>query len=234
MLMRSIALRRRPAAPTMTSVALLDVLDVEQRRRLLAAARLRRFGRQEVLFHEDDPADSLHVLTRGRVAVQVQSDLGVPVTVDVIGVGDILGELALLTPNSRRAATALALEPTETMVVTAAQFAALRAEHSEVERMLVAILVERTRRQSARLVEALTVSAPRRVLRRLTELCAVYAPDQDEATIPLTQDHLAGLAGTTRETVNRTLRQEEDRGTVVLGRGRITVQNRKDLTARAN
>lgn len=218
----------------MAFVPLLDVLDAEQRRSLLAAARVRRFGRQEILFHEDDPADSLHVLTRGRVAVQVRSDLGVAVTVDVVGVGDILGELALLTPNARRAATAIALEPTETMVVTAAQFGALRAEHSEIERMLVAILVERTRWQSARLVEALTVSAPRRVLRRLVELCEVYAPGQNEALIPLTQDHLAGLAGTTRETVNRTLRQEADRGTVVLGRGRMTVHNRTDLASRAN
>ena len=218
----------------MAVVALLDVLDVDQRRQLLAAARMRRFARHEVLFHEDDPADSLHVLTRGRVAVQVQSDVGVPVTVDVIGVGDILGELALLTPNARRAATAIALEPTETMVVTAAQFESLRAAHREVEAMLVAILVERTRRQSARLVEALTVSAPRRVLRRLVELCAVYAPGEDEVVVPLTQDHLAGLAGTTRETVNRTLRQEAERGAVVLGRGRVTVRSRAELAGRTH
>lgn len=218
----------------MAGVALLDVLDAAQRRRLLAEARVRRFARQEVLFHQDDPADSLHVLTHGRVAVQVRSDLGVSVTVDVIGVGDILGELALLTPNARRAATAIALEPTDTMVVTAAQFEALRAEHREVEAMLVAILVERTRRQSSRLLEALTVSAPRRVLRRLVELCEIYAPGQDTAVVPLTQDHLAGLAGTTRETVNRTLRQEAERATVVLGRGRITVCRPSELAGRAH
>ena len=218
----------------MAGMALLDVLDADQRRRLLAAARMRRFARQEVLFHEDDPADSLHVLTRGRVAVQVQSDLGAPVTVDVIGVGDILGELALLTPNARRAATAIALEPTETMVLTAVQFESLRAMHREVEAMLVAILVERTRRQSARLVEALTVSASRRVLRRLVELCALYAPGEDEVVVPLTQDHLAGLAGTTRETVNRTLRQEAERGAVVVGRGRVTVRSRAELAGRSH
>lgn len=217
----------------MAHVPLLDALDAEQRRRLLAAARVRRFRRQEVLFHEDDPADSLHVLTSGRVAVQATSDLGVAVTVDVIGAGDILGELALLTPNARRSATALALEPTETMVVTAAQFATLRAEHIGVEALLVAILAERTRRQSARLVEALTVSAPRRVLRRLVELCAIYAPDCDEAVIPLTQDHIAGLAGTTRETVNRTLRLEVERGAVELGRGRITVRDPAAVAGRA-
>jgi CRP-like cAMP-binding protein len=218
----------------MALVPLLDALDAEQRRRLLAAARLRRFRRQEVLFHEGDPADSLHVVSSGRIAVQATSDLGVAVTVDVVGTGDILGELALLTPNAHRSATAIALEQTETMMVTAAQFAALRAEHSGIEAMLVAILAERTRRQSARLVEALTVSAPRRVLRRLVELSAMYAPDSDEAVIPLTQDHLAGLAGTTRETVNRTLRLEAERGLIELGRGRITVRDRAGLARRTH
>jgi CRP-like cAMP-binding protein len=214
-------------------VPLLDALDAEQRRRLLAAARMRRFKRQEVLFHEGDPADSLHVLKKGRIAVQISSDLGAPVTVDVIGPGDILGELALLTPNAHRAASAVALEPTETMVVTAAQFAALRAQHSGVEQMLVAILAERTRRQSARLVEALTVSAQSRVLRRIVELCELYAPGVNEVLIPLTQDHVAGLAGTTRETVNRTLAREAERGSVEMGRGRIVVHDRAALAQRS-
>ena len=217
----------------MATVPLLDALDAEQRRRLLASARVRRFKRQEVLFHEGDAADSLYVLTKGRVAVQVTSDLGTSITVDVIGPDDILGELALLTPNAHRAATAIALEPTETMVVTAAQFATLRAEHSGVEAMLVAILAERTRRQSARLLEALTVSAQRRVLRRLVELCAMYGADHEDVVIPLTQDHLAGLAGTTRETVNRTLRQVADEELVALGRGRIAVRDRSELARRA-
>ena len=40
-------------------------------------------------------------------------------------------------------------------------------------------------------------------------------------TIPLSQEHLAGLSGTTRETVNRVLKQEQERGVVRLSRGRI-------------
>jgi CRP-like cAMP-binding protein len=42
-----------------------------------------------------------------------------------------------------------------------------------------------------------------------------------EVTIPLSQEHLAGLSGTTRETVNRVLKQEQERGSVKLARGRI-------------
>ena len=42
-------------------------------------------------------------------------------------------------------------------------------------------------------------------------------------TLPLTQEEIAGLAGTSRATVNRVLRQEERRGTVSLGRGRTVL-----------
>jgi len=70
-------------------VPLLDALSDLQRQRLLASARLRRFARNEVLFHEGDPADSLHVITRGRIAVRVSSELGARVTVDVLSRDDI-------------------------------------------------------------------------------------------------------------------------------------------------
>jgi CRP-like cAMP-binding protein len=51
--------------------------------------------------------------------------------------------------------------------------------------------------------------------------------------VPLTQEDLAGLAGTSRATVNRVLREEEERGTVKLGRGRTTVLDADALARRA-
>ncbi len=51
--------------------------------------------------------------------------------------------------------------------------------------------------------------------------------------MPLTQDDLAGLAGTSRATVNRVLRDEQERGTVELGRGRTTVVDAEELARRA-
>jgi CRP/FNR family cyclic AMP-dependent transcriptional regulator len=51
--------------------------------------------------------------------------------------------------------------------------------------------------------------------------------------VPVTQEQLAELAGTSRATVNRVLREEQDRGTVDLGRGRTTVRDPADLARRA-
>ena len=49
---------------------LLDVLAPDERRRLLSMARRRRFGRGEVVFHEGDPGDALHLIDKGHVAVK--------------------------------------------------------------------------------------------------------------------------------------------------------------------
>jgi CRP/FNR family cyclic AMP-dependent transcriptional regulator len=74
-----------------------------------------------------------------------------------------------------------------------------------------------------RLAEVASVAADVRVLRRLTEVAELFGGDGDGAVVPLTQDDLAGLAATTRETVNRALRRQVTDGTVELGRGRIVV-----------
>ena len=55
----------------------------------------------------------------------------------------------------------------------------------------------------------------------------------EEVTVPLTQEELASLAGTSRATVNRVLREEEEFGTLRLSRGRSTVTDAAGLRRRA-
>ena len=197
-------------------------------RETLAGARRRRFARREVLFHEGDPAASVHLIARGRVAVRVTTPLGEKATLDLLAEGQVLGEMALLSPGGVRSATALALEPTDTMVIDADRFGALRRQHPAVAEVLVRLLAARVRQLNERLLEALYVPADVRLLRRLIELGSVYGD-----TIPLTQEDLAGLAGATRATVNRVLRREEKSGAVALGRGRVVLLDRDELARRA-
>jgi CRP-like cAMP-binding protein len=70
-----------------------------------------------------------------------------------------------------------------------------------------------------------------RVLRRLSELSALY--DGSGSVIPLTQEQLAEMAGTTRATINRILREEQERGTVELRRGRVVVLDADAIGRRA-
>jgi CRP/FNR family transcriptional regulator, cyclic AMP receptor protein len=98
---------------------------------------------------------------------------------------------------------------------------------------LIACLAREVRRQNALLLEALYVPVERRVLRRLLELTNLYSARDGEQWIPLTQEVLAELAGTSRATVNRVLNEEQRRGSVELRRGRTLVRDLDALTRRS-
>lgn len=201
---------------------------------MLAATVRRRFARREVLFHEGDPGDTVHLIDRGRVAIRITTPLGDVATLRVRGAGEVVGELSLLHDASRRNATVVALERSETLSLHRDQFVELRRRHPSVDAFLVNVLAEEVRRLSTLLVEALYVPADTRVLRRLLALVDIYREEggRDEAAtieIPLTQEDLASLAGTSRATVNRVLGEATTAGALDVHRGRITVTDHERL-----
>lgn len=211
----------------------LSVLSDDERRSVLAAARRRRFARGETLFHEGDPGDTMHLLEKGRVALRVTTPLGDTATLTVLGPGDYFGELAIVSPAPRNS-TVVALEAVETLSLHRDQINALRARHADIDRVLLEAVVGEVRRLSHQLLEALYVPADKRVLRRLVDLHRLYAADgPGPATIPLTQEDVAELAGTTRPTTNKVLRQAEDAGVLRISRGRVVVLDPAGLLQRA-
>ena len=133
---------------------LLADLPPEHVRELLAIARRRRFGKGEVVFHRGDPADSLHLVARGRFAARVTTPQGDSVLLEVLGPGQAFGELALLLPGAQRTATVSALEDGETHSVYRDEFALLQRSHPGVKDVLLRLLAEQLRRASDRIVEA--------------------------------------------------------------------------------
>jgi CRP-like cAMP-binding protein len=80
-------------------------------------------------------------------------------------------------------------------------------------------------------VEALFVRVDKRVLRRVLALAELYGEGRAGTTIPVRQEDVAELAGATRPTVNRALKEAEAGGAIALGRGRITVLDPERLAA---
>jgi CRP-like cAMP-binding protein len=199
---------------------------------VLKVAKRRTFARGEVVFHEGDPGNSLHLISKGRFAIRLTTSLGERATLAIRGAGEAFGELALIT-DAPRSATVAALEPGETFSIGHAEFDELRRDHPGVNRILVAVLATALRRMDELVVEAFYVGAEKRVLRRVRDLAVLYSQGSEPITIPLTQKDLAGLAGTSRATVNSVLRDEELRGTLSVGRGRTTVVDLEKLKRHA-
>lgn len=211
---------------------LLADVPPEDVRQLLSIARRRSFARNEVVVHRGDPADSLHLIVSGRFGVRITTPLGDTALIAVRGPGDSFGELALVSPDAKRIATVSALEAGETRSVYRDDFVRLQRTYPGVNAVLTHLLAEEVRRLSERLTEAYYVDADTRVRRRLVELARFYE-GIEPTMVPLTQEALAEMAGTSRATVNRVLREEQKRGAVELARGRTVVCALDELAHRA-
>ena len=212
----------------------LGAVSEDNLRLLLQMARRRSFRRGEVVFHRGDPADSMHLVSAGRFAVQVMTPLGDQATIVVRGPGESFGEMALVGERAPRSATVEALESAETFCIYEEDFRRLREQRPTVTEALLALLANEVRMANERLLEALYIPVQRRVFRRLNELSQTYASATgSQPEIPLTQEQLAQLAGSTRATVNSVLREAQKSGLLELSRGRIRILDSEQLARRA-
>lgn len=211
----------------------LASLPPDERRTLAAGLRRRAYRRDEVIFHQGDPANTLYLIAAGHASVRVTLPGGEFVVVAILGPGDAFGERALVGESNSRGATVVALERCETLSLVRDEFERLRMAYPGVDRFLVDLLARRVDKLNTYLLEALFVPAERRVLRRLLELCELYPADGQGIVIPVTQETLASLAGTTRPTANQVLRRLVDGGMVTVSRSQIVVLNRAGLQQRA-
>jgi CRP-like cAMP-binding protein len=201
---------------------------------LLAVARRRSFRRGEVVFHAGDPGEALHLVRKGRFAVRAMTPRGEVAILSIAGPGEAFGEMALLADDHERSASVEALEPGETLSVRRSEFQQLQAKHPGVTTALAVILAHRVRRLSGRVLVAHYLDADARARWAVAELADAYrSGDQPAVVVPLTQEQIAELAGSSRATVNRVLREEQERGVVQLERGRVTVLDTGALRRRA-
>ena len=212
---------------------LLAPLPANDRQRVLAAARRRKFDRDAVVFWAGDPGTSVHLIAAGHVAAQITTPRGDVATVRVLGPGDHFGELALVSPGPR-SATMRALDPVETMMLEYADFQQLR-EDAAIEHVFVSALANEIRRLAGVLTDALYLSSTDQLWKRLAGVESVFATGAAHTELPVSQSMLATIAGVSRQTANKFLEDAERRGIIERdSRGRVTVVDRTGLHDRAD
>ncbi len=213
--------------------AILDAVPAEQARAVLAVARHRTVPKGQAVFNEGEQGDCLYLLEHGKIAIRVTTPLGQVATLRLLIAGDVFGELAVISP-ARRNATAVALEDVTVRTVHRDQMAALRAKNPAVDQVLVQALTAEVRRLSRQLLQTMYVPLPQRIAGCLLDLADAYATNTGAVNVPLTQEDIAGLCGTTRPTTNQVLKQLQLDGVIELARGRIIVLDQQALRASAD
>jgi CRP-like cAMP-binding protein len=199
------------------------------------ALRRRRFRRNEVIFHQGDPGDSLHIIASGAVKIVLPSAEGDEAIIATLRPGDFFGELALLD-GAPHSATATALEPTETLVLPRSTFQELLDRDTLLRDALLAGLVAELRRLTGHVEELHFLDLAGRLAMRLTRLALEQAPGaRGEVRLdwPYTQSDLAAMIGGTRQSVNKLLSGLVDEGLISIERDTLVVVDVDRLTRRA-
>ena len=196
--------------------------------KLVGAARVVKCDRNFVIFEEDDPADELFVVRKGRIAVGRKSVDGRESLVALMETGDVFGEMPLFDEGNR-SASARALERSEVLGIPYTSVRECFDAQPQLLWTVVALLAERLRTTDSALADAVFLDVTGRTAKRLLEL----AGDQEEFQLPITQEELAGLVGASRERVNKSLAQFVRLGWIEQMDRRYRIVEREKLAQRS-
>jgi len=197
--------------------------------------RRRRFRRGEVIMHQGDPGDSLHVVASGAVKIVLPSAEGEEAIIATLRPGDFFGELALLD-GAPRSATATSLEQSEMLVLPRAVFVDLLDNLPGLRDALLAGLARELRRLTGHVEELHFLDLAGRLAMRLTRLANEAEPDAEglvRLDWPYTQSDLAAMIGGTRQSVNRLLSQLVDEGLITIEHDALIIVDVNRLERRA-
>ena len=217
-----------PDTTLMSETILFAGLDDDALAKVVEAGRDLEMRRGDVLFREGDDPDELFVVLSGRIAIANKSIDGRESMVALMEEGDLFGEMGLFDGRGR-SAEARALE---TSVVTAVPYGPVRNLYQDDPALLwrvVAMLAGRLRTMDAALADSVFLDVTGRTAKRLLDL----AGDEDEFSLPITQEELAGMVGASRERVNKAIASFIRLGWIKQIDRTYRITNREQLTIRA-
>jgi CRP/FNR family transcriptional regulator, cyclic AMP receptor protein len=212
-------------------------MSVAELDEIIGFAVERRYPKGATIFSKNDDGSSMMAVLAGRVRIGNVSLDGKEVMLNVIGPGEIFGEIALLD-GKPRSADAVALEDTTLMVVERRHFLPFLFRNETMMERLLAVLCDRLRRTSLALEEIALFDLPARLARVLTKLAEDYgrpvAGEQGGGTkidLKLSQRDLSTLVASSRESVNKQLRVWRENGTIGQQDGHLVVLQPQVLQA---
>lgn len=187
-----------------------------------------KFRKGEIIFREGDRSDSLFVVNRGIIKLTKLEDNGKEHIVRLLFPGEFFGQFALLQEKPHYA-NAFAADATGVCRIHRSDFLdILRRDPDTAARFMTALSAQLEEADAWAAVLTL-LEADRRLAKMLLYFRRKAAPDSREFTLPVSKKELAGLIGTTPETLSRKLRQLSDTEVLTVSRRQLLIRDEAAL-----
>jgi len=188
-------------------------MNEDQLKDLAAGSRMEQCERGHRFYWTDELSDSVYLIKKGRIRLSRTSPEGREVTLDLLGPGEIFGELSL-SGEEQRNHTAEAVEPSLVCIFSRQTFTEALQRYPELAFRMIKLIGFRFRELESRLQDLAFQSVAQRVrttLRRLADKHGLSGPNRT-TRIPITQKDLAFLIGASREAVAEELAKLKQQG----------------------
>jgi CRP/FNR family transcriptional regulator, cyclic AMP receptor protein len=208
--------------------ALFGDLSLPERIALAGVLRRGDVPKDAHVFHAEDPGRSFFLVVAGRIRISLTRH-GREVVLAELGPGDYFGELSVIDGRPR-SADAIAAVRSELLELPQEAFFRLLDSNGTVARKLLVELARRLREADKQISALTTVDAAGRIVRAILKLAQTHARREGEHIIfskaPRQRD-IAALAGTTRATTSRLIRQLTQRGLLSFSGQSLVVHERQ-------
>ena len=206
---------------------LFQALEPADRRELADRAYRASYESGSPIFHLGDPGGQMMVVVVGTVRISLPTQPGKEIILDDLGPGELFGEVALLDGKDRSAA-ATALTNCQLLVLDRRHVVPFLVAHPRAAMSVIELLCGRLRHSDERMTDIAISHLPTRLAKTLIN----RVPDgtRRPPKLSLSQGELADMTGTSRESVNRTLRVWQQRGILEVRDGWIVI-HRLDAVA---
>jgi CRP-like cAMP-binding protein len=203
---------------------------------LAAVTRTRSLAAREELFHKGDAGDQVYGVAEGALKVVTTSEQGDDVVLNLLGPGEVIGEVAVFC-GAERTATVVAITPCELLVVDRRDLLALLRSHPDAALALLAVLARRVRNLSELVEDTLFLNLPVRLAKKLVAYAATHGrrtPEGVRIELKLSQEEWGDFVGATRESINKQMRQWTDQGLIRVDQGYVVLLRPAALEALAS
>ena len=207
-------------------------LDSEAFEQLGRYAKHATLKRGATIFSKGDPGNSLIAVISGTVKISISSPDGRSAILNLIGPGEIFGEVAVLDGHARTA-DAIANTSCEIFVIDRRDFLPFVSSQPALAMKFIELLCARLRWTSDQVEEVILQDLPGRLASALIRLTERHDKTKGERTIAVTQQEISEMVGMTRESINKQLRSWAVRNWVRLEHGAIVVLEPGSLRALA-
>ena len=224
-------------------------VSLEEKRRLLRASSLFQelteveldelvplthvtsINAREELFHQGDPGSQLYVVVRGRLKVLATSAQGDEIVFNILGPGEVIGELAVLN-QAERTATVKAIDVSELISLHQRDLFKFLRNHPHAGIKLAGILAARVTSLSDLLADMQFLNLPFRLAKKMIALAHNYGHEQEDGLrikLRISQEEWGDLVGATRESINKQFRTWTKEGLIHTDRGCIVLDRPEEI-----